>query len=82
MRFLELIIYIKASFDFKLLQYCLTHVNLDFVLHSVSLMQQVPKLVHALPSPFWPQVNDQVLKSMHLMHSVSMMLMKPNKSST
>ena len=48
----------QSSFNFKLLQYCLTYVPLDFVGDTVSLTQQVSKIAHVLPSPFWPQVND------------------------
>ena len=31
---------------------------LDFVGDTVSLMQKVSKIAHALPSALWPQVND------------------------
>ena len=48
----------KFRSTFKLLQYCPTHVHLAFVGDTVSLMQQVSKIAHAWPSPFWPQVND------------------------
>ena len=57
----ELIIYIKVSFNFKLLQYYLKYMHLDFVGQNVSLTQQVLKIDHALPSALGPQVNDHFL---------------------